>query len=97
MSLIIDSTNHGRPELLRVDIQRLLKDQATWDEAIPHLVDSANRRRVQNEIWAKIVLPLAAENSIDLKLVRSDDGYLYSNESEVGDPYAIEGCMTASS
>ena len=101
MAIIIDSTNHGQPEILRIDIKRLLSNQENWDSAIPQLVDPSNRRKVQPEIWIKNVIPIAKENSIDLKIVRGWNGYLYMNKEDIPskevDPYAVEGCTMQSS
>jgi hypothetical protein len=100
--MAIDTTNHGKAEILKVDLKRIFSSQKNLDEVLYELVDPEKRRRIQPENWEKLVLPMIKENSLDLEFYRDDDGYLYhiseKKETETYvDEYAIEGCSTMSS
>ena len=100
--MAIDTTNHGKSEILKVDLKRIFSSQKNLDEALYELVNPEKRRRIQPENWEKLVLPMVEENSLNLEFYRSEDGYLYhiseKNEAEIYvDEYAIPGCTTMSS
>ncbi len=100
--MAIDSTNHGKAEILKVDLKRIFSSQKNLDEALSELVNPEKRRRIQPENWENFVLPMVKKNSLTLEFFRADDGYLYhlsekKNTKDYVDEYAIEGCTTMSS
>jgi hypothetical protein len=98
--VIVDTTGHGMPELLVVDLKRHFSSQQALDSVASILVDSFKRRRVQKENWENIVLPLVAKNNLKLPFYRDEDtGLLYQNSinDESVDEYAVEGACNASS
>ncbi len=100
--MVIDSTNHGKAEILQVDLKRIFSSQESLDNALNELVNSQKRRRIQPEIWLKLVLPMIKEKSLNLEFYRAEDGSLYhlsekKDTKDYADEYAIEGCTTMSS
>ncbi len=101
ISIIVDSTAHGMPEILVVDLKRHFSSQENLDSVVPFLVDPSNRRKIQRENWDKIVLPLVIKNNLKLPFYRNKKtNFLYlhgEQKSKSDDPYAIAGACNMSS
>ena len=99
--MIVDSTSHGMPELLVIDVKRHFSSQENIDKVVDILTNPQKRRRIQTEVWDMIVLPLVKKNDIELPLYRNNNtGYLFKKKKEdIGsiDEYAVEGACNMSS
>ena len=98
--MVIDSTGHGMPELLVIDLKKHFSSQENLDSIVPLLVDPNNRRKIQKNNWEKIVLPLVVENNLKLSFYRdakTDLLYLHKSNDDGLDEYAIEGACNRSS